>query len=377
MENCYRNTPVKGVDPIIMLSFGRKTVLQHRFFVALIVLAGLMVPVIGQDKPATTEKSTKPALETPATTPEPMKPAEKPAGDQTVLKWNLQNTKPFFQTMTTTTNQDMQVMGSDIKQVQSQTFYFSWTPEAADKDGNWTVKQKIEGVKMSIDIGGNKISYDSTSPAGQANPLAEFFKALVGSEFKIVLDKNLKVQKVEGREEFLKKLTQTNPAMEGLLKEILSDNALKEMANPTFAALPPNGEAKLDAPWKRDSKLEMGPIGTYDNQYEYTYKGKDKDKNLDKIDVKMSLKYTPPAAAAHNALPFRIKSADLKCTDAKGTILFDPSKGRIEKSDMSLELTGKLQIEIGGQTTDVSLTQKQDTSVTTSDTNPIEPKKAG
>src|SRR5262245_25715205 len=71
----------------------------------------------------------------------------------TKLEWKFEANKPFYQTMTTTTDQTMKVMGSDIKQKQEQTFYFSWTPIKKDGD-NWEIKQKIEGVKMRIEIGG-------------------------------------------------------------------------------------------------------------------------------------------------------------------------------------------------------------------------------
>jgi hypothetical protein len=71
--------------------------------------------------------------------------------------------KTFYQTMTTTTNQTMKVMGTDVTQNQEQTFYFSWTPIEDVKDNKVKIKQKIIGLKMNIDIGGSKINYDSTT----------------------------------------------------------------------------------------------------------------------------------------------------------------------------------------------------------------------
>jgi hypothetical protein len=293
---------------------------------------------------------------------------DKPAA----LKWKLEKDKPFYQEMTTTTKQKMKVMNSDVNQDQSQTFIFSWTPVSQDKDGNWTIKQKIEGVKMSINIGGSAIDYDSTKEGGTANPLSDFFKQLVGSEFTLTLDKDLKVTKIDGRDAFVKKLSAANPQMEPLLNQILSEKALKEMADPTFASIP-NKEVKKDENWKKESKLDMGPIGTYDNTYTYTYKGKD-DK-LEKIKVETALKYTPPAdSGGANPLPFKIKKADLKSTKADGTIWFDADKGRIDHSETSLTLKGDLEIEIGGQTTKVELTQDQTTKFTTTDKNPLEKK---
>src|SRR5438876_10958378 len=101
--------------------------------------------------------------------------------DAVKLEWTFEKDKPFYQEMNTKTKQTMKIMAMDnITQNQDQTFIFSWTPEKQDKNNNWIVKQKIVGVKMEIEIGGNKNPYDSTNPPASAgnNPLADYFKAL-------------------------------------------------------------------------------------------------------------------------------------------------------------------------------------------------------
>jgi len=301
------------------------------------------------------------------------------ASSKSVLAWKFEKDKPFYQKMTTTTKQDMTVQGNKVTQTQTQTFYFAWTPEKQEGD-TWIIKQKIEGVTMEIDIGGNKISYDSTKDTTAASPLSDFFKALVGTEFRITVsmpkDKEVTVTKIEGREDFLKKLSNANPQMGPLLNQILSEKALTEMATPTFSALPNKEvDAKGDSKtWKRTSVLDMGPIGKYENSYTYTYEGKD-DKKLDKIKVETKLVYKEPAdTGGSGALPFKIKKAELTSKPSTGNILFNPELGRIEKTSMKLELEGKMDIEIGGQTTTVSLQQTQDTTVETQPTSFIKPK---
>jgi hypothetical protein len=286
------------------------------------------------------------------------------------LEWKFEKGKPFYQDMNTKTKQTMKIMAMDtVTQNQDQTFYFSWTPVEQDKDKNWIIKQKIEGVKMDIEIGGNKISYDSTNPsASSGNPLADFFKALVGSEFKITISPEMKVLKIEGRDDFINRLVKANPQMEPLLKQILSEEALKQMADPAFASLPTKPVKKGDT-WEKQSKLDMGPIGVYDTTYKYTYEGK--DGKLDKIKVDTILNYKAPEASAAGQLPFKIKAAKLESKNATGTIWFDSEKGRLDHSDMKLTLEGKLTIEIGGMNSEVDLTQEQDTRVKTTDQNPV------
>ena len=175
---------------------------------------------------------------------------------------------------------------------------------------------------------------------------------------------------MEGRQAFLDKLTAANQPMKPLLEQILSEDALKQMAQTTFGALPGKEVAVGGEPWPGKSTLHMGPIRKTVNEVTDTFKGtntagaNDAEKKWDVIDVTTKLTYTPPADTAQSGgLPFKIKTANLTSTDAKGTLYFDPAIGRIAKSTMSLKLNGTLSIEIGGQTTDVKLDQTQDTTV--------------
>jgi hypothetical protein len=311
--------------------------LARRCFAALLILVGLGASAQGQEK----------------------------------LELKFEKGKTYYQTMTTKTNQEMKVMGMTINQTQEQTFVFSWTPKE-QKGKEWIVTQKIEAVNMKIEIGGNKIEYDSNKGDNTNNPLSDFFKALVGSEFTLTIDPSAadnKVTKIEGREEFVKKLTTANNQMEPLLKAILSDDALKQMADPAFAVVP-NKPVKEGDTWEKKSTLNLGPIGSYETTYKYTYQGKDKDTKLDKIKVDTTLKYVAPGANAGQGLPFKIVKADLTSKEGTGTILFDAAKGRVASSNQTLKLEGKLTIEIGGMNTDVDLVQTQTTTVTTSDTKP-------
>jgi hypothetical protein len=288
--------------------------------------------------------------------------------DTVTLKWEFEKGKPFFQELTTETKQTMKVMGMDVTQNQKQTFIFSWTAKEQDKDKNWIVTQKIEGVKMDIEIGGNKINYDSTNPAtGTGNPLADFFKALVGSEFELTISPDMKITSIKGRDEFLNKLIKANPQMEPLLKQILGEEAMKQMADPAFAAVPEKPVKKGDT-WEKKSSLNMGPIGSYDTTYKYTYEGK--DNKLEKIKMDTATTYQPPGANAGGNLPFKIKAAKLESKGGTGTVLFDNDKHRVDSSEMKLKLEGELTIDISGMTTAVNLVQDQTTTVKTSDQNP-------
>ena len=264
--------------------------------------------------------------------------------------------KPFWQEMKTETNQSMKVQGMEVNQKQTQTFYVKWTPKAKDKN-TYTVDFKIVGVKMAIQIGGNEISYDSTSKETQDNPLTQFFKTLKDAEFTYTIEKDdkdgMKVTKVAGLKPFVDKLAAANDQLKGLLENILNEEALKQMANPMFAAFPRTQKDFTDAKWTNSAKMNMGPIGTYDTTYTYTLNKGD----TSKIDVTGTMTYKAPDAKEATGLPFTIKDGNLKADNIGGTVTLDLKAGRIKKSDIKMDLKGSLKIDIAGVETMVDLNQ--------------------
>jgi len=292
------------------------------------------------------------------------------AQDKATFAIKLEKDKAFYQKMSTTVTQIIKVQGQDLTQKQDSTFFFKWTPDKQDGD-KWVVKQKVEGVVMSIDISGNPITYDSTKkdqPGSAGNPgLMDFFKNLDGSEFAVTLNtKDWKVEKVDGKDEFVKKLGAGSTQMDSLLKKIMTDDALKQMADPTYGLIPDGPKAVNDT-WEKKQTLNLGPIGSYDVTYKFTYKGKEPGKTLDRIEVAPSLTYKAPTEAADGLL-FKIKAGTLesKPLDAgqkPSVVLFNATTGRIESATISLKLKGDLTVTIGGTDTKVELEQTQTTTV--------------
>lgn len=300
-------------------------------------------------------------------------------GQEVELAWKFAKDAKFFQTMKTTTTQTMKILGQDVKQEQAQEFVFSWTVKEVD-DKKVVLEQKIESVNMSIKISASEIKYNSTAKDAADNPLSSFFKPLVGTAFTITLSKpDLKVTEIKGRDEFVKKLTEANPQMATLLKNILSDDQLKQMSEPAFAVVPgPGKKVKANDTWTRESKLNMGPIGSYNTKYTYKYVAPEKrtidgkEANLHKVDMTTELTYSPPAANEAAGLPFKIESGKLTTNKATGTIYFNAEVGRVVETKMDVELKGTLNISVQDQKADVELDQKQSTTTSTSDKNPNE-----
>jgi len=282
----------------------------------------------------------------------------------------------FFQQVTTDVKQTITVQGgSELKLTHSQTFQFKWLPVKQDGD-KWILELTIEGMKLNVDIATNQVKYDSSATgaeaAGNNAALAEFFKNLTDptTKFTVTLGKGGVVEKVDGKDEFLKKLGGANPQMEGILKKILTDESLKEMADPMHG-LTTAAEKAVNDTWEKTTPIPLGPVGSYDRTLKFTYKGKEPGADaIYKVEANVSLAYKPPAADAADGLVFRIKSGDLKPINPKpGTYRFDATKGFVKDAELTVSLKGTLKVALGNNTeTDVELFQVQTTKLETKDT---------
>jgi hypothetical protein len=293
------------------------------------------------------------------------------AQDKTTFKLDLKKDQAFYQKMETKVTQVIKVQGQDLTQNQSSTFFFKWTPEKQEGE-KWTLKQKVEGLIMSIDISGNPIVYDSTkkdAAGSSGNPgLMDFFKNLEGTEFTVVWnEKTAKVESVGGKDELVKKLGSGSQQMDSLLKKIMTDDAVKQMADPTYGLMPDQPKG-VNETWEKKQTLGLGPIGSYEITYKFTHKGKDPtQKDFDRIEVNTSLKYNPPTENTEGLL-FKIKAGTLTSENPEpGVILYNPKVGRIEKATIKLKLKGELTVTIGQTDTKVELSQEQTTTIETSD----------
>jgi RNA polymerase sigma factor (sigma-70 family) len=277
------------------------------------------------------------------------------------LQWRFEKGKPFFQEMKTETLQSMKVMGNDVKQTQNQTFVFSWTPIEHDSKGNWTFGFKIESLTIDLDIGGNKIAYDSSRTT--SGPLLEFGKALVGAQFRVIIGPDLKILAIEGQKELLAKADDVNPQYKVLLQNVLSSEALEGTIRSLFRGTPPRAVAPGDS-WTETTKQGAASLNSFTSRDRFTFEGK--DQALERIKLEGTLNFEPPAKTDPK-LPFTVKEANLTRNGTTGLLWFDRQRGRLDHFESTTKIEGELTIEIGGQSTKVDLRQSQRTTIRMTD----------
>jgi Family of unknown function (DUF6263) len=292
-------------------------------------------------------------------------PQRMPYVDEPVkLRLKFEKGKDFYVEMETQTKQKMTVMGQEVLQEQDQLFVQHWQPIRMTPDGDWLIHVRFVRVRMKMDIGGNRIEYDSWNET-PSSPLADYFEALTKVDFKATVRLDGGVRNVDGIEDFLKVTSDANPQMQALLKAMINKESFGQMISPLGNYLPESAVSRGDG-WARKTTLNLGPIGQYVTSFKYSHRGA--VGSLHEIRVKTSLSYTPPENEA--GLPFIIKSADLKSKDGEGKIFFDADKGRMKEMSMRMQLAGKLVIQIGDQESAVILEQTQTSRLRTLDTYP-------
>jgi Sigma-70, region 4 len=272
-------------------------------------------------------------------------PADADAEPGRLFRLRFHENQLFYQEVTVTARQSMTVMGRDTTQDQQQTFYFCWTPTERRPEGGWVLTQRLEGLKLVIDIAGNRIQFDSTRNGSTNDGLFDFYKGLVGSACRVTLDRRFTVRKVEGSEKLPQKQKAafgypapgesgfTAPSWEPVCADV----------DWFFPALPQEPGRPGDS-WARKTNLNLGPLGTYQATHVYTYEGR--EGKLECISVETTLRERP-RPAKDVGQPFEVKDAKLERASGTGTILFDTAAGRVVRLDLELKLEGPVTIVRG------------------------------
>jgi hypothetical protein len=361
-------------------------VFRIRLVASAVLLFGLAAFVGGQDpkkdppkdppKAAPKDPPKDAPKDAPKDTPKDA-PKDAPKTDGKRFEFVFTKDKKFYSETNTKVTQTIQLQGQGFNQKQESTFWYEWTPLEQTPDGKWKIRQKVEGLKMNIDISGNRIDYDSTKDTQTAgNPgLNEFFKKLGTAEFTATLSKDFRVEKVDGKEAFISNITSGSAQMNNLLQKIFTDDALKDLCDPTLKMIPETPK-KPGESWERKYPLNLGPIGTYEATYKFTYIGPGTEadkKDMDKIDVIATVEYQAPKDdSTASGLLFRIKGGNLKSdpmAPAKGVIWYNNKAQRPESAEINLKLKGSLTVAVGGSDATVELEMEQKSLVKYSDTS--------
>lgn len=262
------------------------------------------------------------------------------------LKWKFAKGDAFTMETVSQLKQSVKVNGQDIKQDLSHITRVKYTVTDV-ADGIIALDQEVESMKAANPDG---------SPSTGNNAI---LNQLQGSILKAKLTPDLKVKELEGYEEIIKRLAGDDPSLRRVVQALLSEEQLKQAIQHSFSFVPQKDTADGET-WKRDLKLNLGPLGSVTTELNFKLAGKATvdGKELVKIDYQPTIKYTPPTAEAANP-ELSILSGNINLKSGKGVAYFDAQAGRLHSSQLTLELAGDMNAKLSGKEIPLTFEQTQ------------------
>jgi hypothetical protein len=245
---------------------------------------------------------------------------------------------------TNSTVSGMPGMG-DVSFDQTMTQRIKLLAAAVAADGSVILHQTIEAVSVEMNTPMGKMAWDSAKPkaadADEATEgLAKVFGGMIGSTISVSMAANGAIQRIEGAQRVLDKITQDLPrdrsaaGMAQGLKSVLSEEAIRASLEQSFPRMPPQPVKPGDT-WTSQVSLGNDTIGRITGTQTFTFKmidGADA-MGVATIDVALALKQesTPPIGPSG----MTVKMGDSK---GEGQIEFDVTNGRIRKATMKTDM---------------------------------------
>ena len=222
------------------------------------------------------------------------------------------------------------------------------------------LKNTALGTNLEFTIESMKVKVDGKEAAGDAKR-AERIK---GSVFTVTLNPAGKITKLEGYEDYIKKLADGDEAEERVARAAFPEEALRKSLEEPFNFLPARPVDKGDT-WKQDAVVRMGLFGSFKVVKTYAYKGK--EEGGEAIAFSSVMNYVAPGEGA----VVKVIKGKLNAEDGKGVFLFDGAKGRLIKGGNHVAIKGAMTVEVMGTQQQMELSIDLTNSIRILDKNPL------
>jgi hypothetical protein len=230
----------------------------------------------------------------------------------------------------------------DMTLEQTMTQRIKLLAAAVAPDGSATLHQTTEAVSVEMGTPMGKVKYDSADPKTAddneaAAALRTVFGGMVGTTISITMTASGAIQRIDGIQKVLDKVTQdipqdraTGPMIQNL-KLVLSEEAVRASLEQSFPRLPPQ-PVKAGDTWTGQIALGSSVIGRISGAQTFTLKTIDGG-GVATVAVALALKQ-------ESAPPMGPSGMTVKLGDSKGDgeIEFDVARGRIRKSTMKTDM---------------------------------------
>lgn len=279
-----------------------------------------------------------------------------PAAADEPLRWKFAPEQTFYTEEAVELQQTVTAKGQPHRHAPSRTTVLGFRVTEILPD---------DAVRLEVTIEAMTATGDGGSP--------EFFERLRGATFQVTLDRDRRIVKFDGYDDFIKRAAGGDDQQARVYRQILPAETLKASIGQLFTLLPgkdvPRGET-----WTQTVTVSLGPLGGLALTRTLTNEGSD---TLDgqeavKLPFTATARYQPAADTA-GTLPFKIIKTDLNFKDISGTAWYDPQAGRLLRLDSQMTLDGTLTLQTGADQQDMKLEQHQTMRLRVLDMKPAAP----
>ena len=192
-----------------------------------------------------------------------------------------------------------------------------------------------------------------------------------GAEFQLTIDTHGQLIRLDGYSDFVKKIAEGDDRRANLFRAILSEESFKTVAVQTFG-IGPGRPVERGESWQQKMQLALGPFGSIAMTRVLKHAGAGAEANgaaLIRLDVTGTAAYELPTGD-YPGFPFKVTKGTFTFQGLNGNGTFDPQAGQLKSLAMQLDMTGDLTIQIGKSEQDVTIVQKQQSTIMVSTERP-------
>ena len=195
-------------------------------------------------------------------------------------------------------------------------------------DGGHEVEMEFLSARMGMVMGGKTLlDYDSAkkTSADKANPVTDMFGKIIGSKIQYFLDASNEVERIDGVDELLTRLSsggQADTGAEMFKSAMFGKDHFKQMMSAN--RFMPSKAVKPGDSWPIKQSFEMAPLGTMVMDFDCTFQSWEMHgkRNCARIEFQGTVKSTPDANASPAGFSMTITGGDIS-----GVSWFDPELG--------------------------------------------------
>lgn len=230
----------------------------------------------------------------------------------------------------------------DVSFDQTMTQRIRLLAAAVSPDGSAILHQTIDAVRVEMNTPTGSRKYDSADPkSAEVDPasdaMAKVFGGLIGATISVAMGPDGAIQRIEGAQKALDKITQDLPrdrSTAGIaqsLKGVLSDEAIRASLEQSFPRLPSKPVQPGDT-WTGQVSLGSGGMGRILGAQTFTLKSTSAD-GLATIGVALVMKQESAPPIGPQGM-----TVTLGESHGEGELVFDVTNGRLRKATMQTEM---------------------------------------